>query len=161
MKDKAGLTALQYASKRGGQYAREVRDYLRRKEEELTAPTAEEEEEEAFLLEGAPAEYKDVFSMGLMASSPVTASDGYVYERWIQTCEEEGNKLTSPRTGAGMDALFLPNLTHRTLVRDWVDKRKAEWGERKTEEGMDMEKKKDYQEEEGGFSRRTKQQETN
>jgi len=124
MKDKAGLTASQYASKRGGQYAREVRNYLRRKEEELTAPTAEEEEEEAFLLEGAPAEYKDVFSMGLMASSPVTASDGYVYERqslerWIQTCEEEGNELTSPRTGAGMAALFLPNLTHRTLVRDW------------------------------------------
>jgi hypothetical protein len=163
--DSAGVTAAQYADMNEGQYAKEVGEYLRRKEKDLTPPTKEEEEEEVFLLEGAPAEYKDVFSMGLMQSSPVTASDGYVYERqslerWIRTCQEEGNELTSPRTGAGMAALFLPNLTHRTLVRDWVEKRKAEWRKRKTEEAMDVEKKEEEQEEEGGALKKMKQQET-
>lgn len=86
--DFEGRTASELAGMKGGQYAEAVQTYLQEKEEV---------KEEEFISEGAPEEYKDVFSLRLMASSPVTASDGHVYEReglesWIETCEEKGTR---------------------------------------------------------------------
>jgi len=81
------------------------------------------------LLEDAPDDYVCPLEMCLMTEDPVLASDGFAYskkglERWISHCAAKGLPLTSPRTGLPMEAAFMLNMTHRTLVREWVEKRK-------------------------------------
>ena len=56
--------------------------------------------------------------------------DVFVYsktglERWISHCATKGLPLTSPKTGEAMDAAFMLNMTHRKLVREWVEGRKV------------------------------------
>ena len=82
------------------------------------------------LLNDAPDEYICSLEMCLLTEDPVVASDGFTYskkglEGWIAHCAAKGRPLTSPLTGQRMDAAFMPNMTHRTLVRQWVEKRKA------------------------------------
>jgi len=87
------------------------------------------------LLEDAPDDYVCPLEMCLMTKDSVLASDGCAYskkglERWIANCATKGLPLTSPRTGLPMEAAFMLNMTHRTLVREWVEKRK-EMGKKK------------------------------
>lgn len=68
--------------------------------------------------------------MCLLTEDPVLASDGFAYskkglERWIAHCAAKGRPLTSPKTGEAMDVAYIVNKTHRTLVRGWVEGRKA------------------------------------
>lgn len=79
--------------------------------------------------EDAPDGYICPLEMCLMTEAPVLASDGFVYskkglERWIAHCAAKGLPLTLPKTGEAMDAAFMLKMTHRTLVREWVEKRK-------------------------------------
>lgn len=81
-------------------------------------------------LEAAPDEYKCPLEMCLLTEDPVLASDGFIYskkglEKWIAHCKSKGRPLTSPKTGELMNAAYIVNKTHRTLVRDWVEGRKA------------------------------------
>lgn len=86
-------------------------------------------------LEDAPDEYICPLEMCLMTEDPVVASDGFMYskkglERWIAHCAAKGRPLTSPKTGELMEAVFIISKTHRTLVRDWVEGRKAMLGKK-------------------------------
>lgn len=82
------------------------------------------------LLNDAPDDYICPLEMCLLTEDPVLASDGFAYskkglERWIAHCAAKGRPLTSPKTGLPMDAVYIVNMTHRTLVREWVEKRQA------------------------------------
>lgn len=103
---------------------------------ELEASGTSKDDEPAAIdfLEDAPDEYVCPLEMCLMTEEPVVASDGFVYskmglEGWIAHCAAKGLPLTSPRTGLPMGDAFMLNMTHRTLVREWVEKRK-EMGKR-------------------------------
>ena len=82
------------------------------------------------LLNEAPDEYICSLEMCLLTEDPVVASDGFTYsnkghEGWIAHCAGKGRPLTSPKTGLPMDAAYIVNMTHRTLVREWVEGREA------------------------------------
>jgi hypothetical protein len=84
----------------------------------------EEEKATAMAEKDAPDAYLCPIGLCLLNKDPVVASDGFVYSRaalelWIKQRQVEGRPLTSPKTNAVMDTLFLPNHTHKILVQDW------------------------------------------
>ena len=89
------------------------------------------EDEETFIFEGAPEILLCPITTTLLVS-PVLAADGYIYEEhaiheWFATCKRKGNEITSPKTGANMADMTMPNLTHKIQVREYVDAKKEEW----------------------------------
>lgn len=89
------------------------------------------QDEEAFILEGAPDEFFCPITTALIVN-PVLAADGIVYEEhailaWFATCRAKGKEITSPKLGSRMADMTMPNMSHKTLIQDFIHRKKEEW----------------------------------
>lgn len=122
---------------------KEVKETKESKKEEVkkkTGKTAEGEEED-FLLLDTPDEYICKISLSLIADPVLLAMDSFSYSRkgweeWVKKCE--GKSLLSPSTLKPLDNTFcMPNQTLKTLINDYIFKRRREFRAMKAEEGKD------------------------
>lgn len=89
------------------------------------------QDEKSFILEGAPNEFFCPITTELMVS-PVLAADGVAYEEtsikeWFATCRAKGKEITSPTSGFRMEASTIPNMTHETMILNYIDRKKEEY----------------------------------